>query len=135
MTIYIEAAEAIELHREAVDRTGTIYQGIRAQNELESALARPQMAAYDEEADLIRQATLLAVGISQNQPFVDGNKRASFAVAVTFLDANGILYDGRPIDFAKQLEAVAERTDSLDAATDRFEAWLRENTVPRTPQP
>lgn len=135
MTIYIEVAEAIELHREVIDRTGAIYQGIRSPNDLESALARPQMAAYDEGEDLIRQATLLAVGISQNQPFVDGNKRAGFAVAVTCLDVNGYQYDGAPIEFARQVEAVAERTGSLDAATDRFDAWLRANTAPRTPEP
>jgi prophage maintenance system killer protein len=65
---------------------------------------------------------------------VDGNKRTAFATADAFLRLNGVKVQGDGIDFAKQLEAVAERTDSLDAATDRFEAWLRENTVPRSPQ-
>lgn len=93
------------------------------------------MAAHYANADLIRQTTVLAIGISQNQPFVDGNKRTAYAVADSFLRVNGYFYDGDPIEFARQLEAVAEQTDSLDAATDRFEAWLRENTVPRTSQP
>jgi hypothetical protein len=41
------------------------------------------------------------------------------------LEANGssLLFDD--LEMALQLEAVAERMDSLDAATDRFEAWLR----------
>jgi antitoxin component of MazEF toxin-antitoxin module len=69
------------------------------------------------------------------EPFVDGNERTAYAVAGSFLRVNGYLYDGGPIAFAKQLEAVDERTDSLDAATDRFEAWLRAITVPRSPQP
>jgi death-on-curing protein len=84
------------------------------------------MASYYEQADFVRQAVLLAVGISQAQAFVDGNKRTAFAVMEVFLDLNGLEYSGDPLELARQLEAVAERGDSLDAATDRFEAWLRE---------
>lgn len=129
--IYLEIAEVIEIHQQFMEWTGVLSQGIRAQNELESALARPQMASFYENADVIRQATVLAVGISQNQPFVDGNKRTAFAVADIFLDFNGFRYEGDPIEFAKQLEAVAERSGSLDEATDTFERWLREHTRPR----
>jgi death-on-curing protein len=114
--IYIELAEAIEIHRIFMVRTSKQSQGLRSSAELDSALARPRMAAYYE--------------VSQNQPFVDGNKRTAIVLADVFLRVNGLRYDGEPIHFAHQLEAVAERTDSLDAATDRFEAWLRENTVP-----
>ena len=133
--VYLDVVEVIGIHVQFVERTGYRSQGIRAQSELESALARPQMAAYYEGADLVRQATLLAVGISRNQPSVDGNKRTAFATADAFLRLNGIRVVGDGVEFAKQLEAVAERKDSLDAATDRFEAWLRANTVPRTSQP
>ena len=131
MTIYLEIAEAIELHHRVVERTGGVYQGVRSQDLLESAMARPMMAAHYEGADIVRQAVLLAVGISQNQPFVDGNKRAGYAVADTFLWANGYEYTGHPIELAKHLEAVAERTGTLVEATDAFERWLRENTVSR----
>jgi death-on-curing protein len=132
--VYLDVAEVIGIHVQFMERTGYRSQGIRAQNELESALARPQMAAYSEGADVIRQATLLAIGISQNQPFVDGNKRTAFATADAFLRLNGFNVHGNGLDFARQLEAVAERSDSLDDATDRFEAWLRANTAPRSPQ-
>lgn len=127
--IYLEVAEVIEIHHQFMEHTGVRSQGIRAQNELESALARPQMAAYYEKADIIRQATVLAIGISQNQPFVDGNKRTAFAVADAFMRMNGSKADGDGVEFAKQLEAVAERTGSLDDATDNFEKWLRSHTV------
>lgn len=129
--VYLEIAEVIELHHRVMERTGVGSQGIRAQNELESALARPQMAAFYENADVIRQATVLAIGISQSQPFVDGNKRTAYAVSDTFLNVNGNPYIGDPIEFAKQLEAVAERSGSLGEATDSFERWLRENTRQR----
>jgi death-on-curing protein len=87
------------------------------------------MAATYDEADLIRQAALLAIGISQVQAFVDGNKRTAYAAVDVFLLVNGTQYVGDPLELARQLEKVAERSDSLSAATERFEAWLRANVV------
>src|SRR5437773_10265175 len=98
---------------------------LRDEGALESAVHKPQTAPFYEGADLVRQAALLAVGISQAQAFVDGNKRTAFMAALVFLRRNGHPFDGDRLEFAKQLEAVAERTDSLDAATARFETWLR----------
>lgn len=128
-TKYLQIAEVIEIHIQFLGRTGVQSQGIRDPDLLESAIARPQMAAYYESADIIRQATLLAVGISQTQPFVDGNKRTAFAVSQTFLRMNGVKTIGDGLDFAKQLEAVAERTGSLSDATDEFENWLRKHVT------
>lgn len=91
---------------------------------------RPRMVAYYEGADLIRQAALLAVGIAQAQAFVDGNKRTAFAAADVFLRLNGLAFAGDPVEFGQQLEAVATRSDSLEAATERLEAWLRDRVAP-----
>jgi death-on-curing protein len=99
---------------------------------LESAVMRPRMAEHYEGADIIRQAALLAVGVSQAQAFLDGNKRTAVFAAVTFLEANGrsLLFDD--LEMAQQLEAVSERTDSLEAATRRFELWLRSQQMETT---
>ena len=56
---------------------------------LRSALARPENLAAYGEPDLHELAAAYASGISQNHPFVDGNKRTAFLVAATFLDLNG----------------------------------------------
>lgn len=88
---------------------------------------RPQMAAYYEGTDLIRQAALLAVGISQARAYLDGNKRTAFAAADVFLRVNGLNSPTDSEEYAHQLELVAERAGSLEAATTRFEAWLRRN--------
>jgi death-on-curing protein len=122
---YITPADVIYLHAEVMDRTGYNPAPVRSQEALESAVMKPQMAAFYEEADLIRQATVLAVGLSQAQAFLDGNKRTGYAACDTFLRINGWQYTGEPVDFARQLEAVAERSDSLPQAADRFEAFLR----------
>lgn len=59
---------------------------------LESALARPRsLNAYGKE-DLCSLAVAYAVGIAQNHPFVDGNKRIAFLAAYLFLEANGLKF-------------------------------------------
>jgi death on curing protein len=126
---YLSVADVIAVHDSIVLDTGSGYAPLRDEGLLESAVTRPRNAAYYEGADLIRQAALLAIGISQNQPFVDGNKRTAYAAPDVFLDINGQLYDGDPIELARQLERVAERSISLDQATDEFEEWLRNNVI------
>ncbi len=92
----------------------------------DSALNRPRNAAGCEGADLIRQAVLLAVGISQSQAFLDGNKRAAFAAIDIFLRINGHTYAGDSLSLARWIEQVAEAERARrDAMTDRFEEWLR----------
>ena len=130
-TTYLRVIDVIALHRAVMLRLRRNPEGLRDENALESAISRPRMAAYYEAAEIIRQTSLLAIGISQAQAFVDGNKRTAYAAADIFLRLNGLRYSGRPLDLATQHEAVAARDDSLDAATNRFEAWLRERVAPR----
>jgi death-on-curing protein len=122
---YPSLAEIIALHDEILSRLGANPQPLRDEGLLESALMRPRMAAWYEGADIIRQAALLAVGISQAQAFVDGNKRTAFATLDAFLWVNGWEYVADPMELARQLEHVAT------PATDAFEAWLRDNVRPR----
>lgn len=128
---YLTVADAIALHEEIMERTGFPRAHLRDENLLGSALMSAQMAGYYEHSDLIRQAAILAVRISQAQAFVDGNKRTAFLCCIVFLWQNGMQYLEDPVELAKQLEAVASRETSLDEATDRFEAWLRQNISPR----
>jgi death-on-curing protein len=129
---HLSLADVIGLHRLAMEAMGSSAAPLRAGGEglLESAVMRPRMAAYYEGADLTRQAALLAIGISQAQAFLDGDKRTAFAAMDTLLRLNGLAFSGAPLDGARQLEAVATRPDGLDAATARFEAWLRDNVAP-----
>jgi death-on-curing protein len=90
------------------------------------------MAEHYEAADLVRQAALLAVGLSQNQPFLDGNKRTAFFAMLVFLDLNGLeLESGADEPLAQALIRVAERSGDVESATHRFEAWLRGHIAPR----
>lgn len=129
MTRHLSIADVLALTAAAMEADGWAAPVLRGGGEgrLESAVSRTQMAEQYDAADVIRQAVLLAVGIAEAQAFVDGNKRAALQAMLTFLYVNGVRV---PLDddgdaLAGQILAIAERSDSLAAATDRFESWLR----------
>jgi death-on-curing protein len=45
--------------------------------------------AHYKGADFAMQAAVLASGIAETQPFVEGNKRAALAAMLTFIAVNG----------------------------------------------
>lgn len=64
--------------------------GLRDENALGSALARPrQRPRYDEAAGMADIAAAYAFGLIANHPYVDGNKRVGLVAMVAFLDLNG----------------------------------------------
>jgi death-on-curing protein len=64
--------------------------GLRDEDLLESALARPQHKwTYKRRPDMASLAAAYAYGIISNHPFRDGNKRVGFLTAVIFLNLNG----------------------------------------------
>lgn len=90
--------EPIWLSRTAVDamhldqlRAHGGLPGIRDENVLESALARPQQRRnYDDEVDLAGLAAAYGYGFAMNHPYRDGNKRIAFMALATFLLVNGV---------------------------------------------
>jgi death-on-curing protein len=127
---YLSMADVLALHQAIMEKFGFASAPLRDEGTLESAIMRPRMAAYYIEADIIHQAALLAVGISQAQAFLDGNKRTAFLVCDVFLRLNGLAFVGDPLELAIQLVAVAVHTGNLENATDGFEEWLREQVGP-----
>jgi death on curing protein len=64
--------------------------GIRDETLLDSALAKPlNVFDYADEPDIFQLAASYAFGIARNHAFLDGNKRTSLVVSITFLDRNG----------------------------------------------
>ena len=130
-TQYLSLADIIAIHERAMRRLGDEAKLLRDEGILESAVMRPQMAAYYEGADIVRQAALLGVGISQAQAFIDGNKRTGYLTLNTFLRMNGLTYIGDRLALARQFERFAERSNDPDEAIDAFEAWFRQYFQPR----
>ncbi len=109
------------MHEDLIARYGGTP-GMRDLGLLEAALFRPQTGYYE---DLIAEAAALWESLSQNHPFVDGNKRVAFAAVYTFLRANGIT-------FTANADSTFAFIDGLyQAGTfdfDQLEPWLRQHT-------
>ena len=75
-------------HAEQLRRHGGA-QGLRDDNALESALARPEQKAHYGDPTVHELAAAYVFGIARNHAFVDGNKRTAIVAAATFLLLNG----------------------------------------------
>ena len=85
MTEYLTVIEVLAIHADQIERYGG-SPGLRDPGQLEAALFRPQTGYY---ADLFEAAAALWESLSQDHPFIDGNKRTAFAATYTFLVING----------------------------------------------
>lgn len=122
MTDYLTVIEVLAIHADQIERYGGA-DGIRDPGLLEAALFRPQTGYY---GDLIEEAAALWESLTQNHPFIDGNKRTAFAVTYTFLAINGTLVTANADDTHRFIIGLYE------AGTFEFErlaAWLRANSV------
>ncbi len=89
--IFLTLAEVIDIHADQIERYGG-QKGIRDMNLLSSALAMPQSSFEGEflHPTLFDMAAAYAYHLSQNHPFIDGNKRSGLAASLVFLELNGI---------------------------------------------
>ncbi len=124
-TRYLSVLDVESMHIFIMEKTGDAPSHLRDRALLEAAVMRPRMAAYYEDADLIQQAALLAIGISQAQAYIQGNKRTAFIAADLFLRLNGGIFQGDPLEMARRLAEVATRMESREEATAKFANWLR----------
>lgn len=81
--------EVLEMHDALIDTFGGAH-GIRDMGALDSAILRPQMGYYNS---LIEEAAAMMESLSNNHPFIDGNKRVAFFVTDEFLRMNGYSLD------------------------------------------
>jgi death-on-curing protein len=124
--VWILREALVTLHDESIARDGGIH-GIRDSGLLDSALARAQNTfGYENVSDVPRLAANYAFGLAKNHPFADGNKRAAFLAAGTFLRINGLRLT------ASQAEATRTMYDLASSKLDEdaFAAWLKANSAP-----
>ena len=115
------------LHDESLAEHGGAP-GLRDEGLLDAALARPlNLVAYDNTPDVADLAAAYGIGLAQNHPFVDGNKRAAFLAIGLFAFLNG--YRLR----ASQAEATLAMFSIAAGALDEpaLAAWLRERLQAR----
>ena len=102
--------------------------GVRDENVLESALARPQQKwHFSDRTDVPMLAAAYAFGLVQNHPYRDGNKRIGFLAMVTFLGVNGHDFSATEAEVVATILALADGSASEEALTD----WIRQHCSKR----
>jgi death-on-curing protein len=123
VTLYPSIDEVLAAHARLIALFGGI-QGIRDQGALEAALARPQAGYYK---DVIEQGAALLESLSQNHPFVDGNKRTAVAVTAAFLRINGWRLE---FDDPQAYHFLMQLYERDQFRFELLEAWLRQHAQP-----
>lgn len=118
MRDFLTLADILVIHADQIEAHGGTP-GVRDPGLLEAALYRPQTGYYP---DLVEEAAALWESLSQNHPFLDGNKRTAFAAMHTFLQINDA-------ELAADADDVYEFVSGLyETGTfhfDNLEPWLR----------
>jgi death-on-curing protein len=127
MRDYLTLADVLAIHADQIERYGG-GPGVRDQGLLVAALYRPQTGYY---ADLIEEAAALWESLSQNYPFIDGNKRTAFAATYTFLAINNARLAA---DAGQAWTFISALYESNQFSFERLVPWLREH-VREEPQP
>ncbi len=127
MPTYLTIHDVIAIHERAMQADGSPPRPLVRAELLESGLYRPQQAAYYKEADIVRQAALLAVAISEARALEDGNKTTAFACLDVFLRANGRHISVSQHEIADALIAISVARAGRDDAIDALETLLRDN--------
>lgn len=123
---WIDKQALLLLHGESLAEHGGAA-GIRDEGLLDSALARAQnLAAYDRP-DVAALAAAYGSGVSQNHPFIDGNKRAAFLAVGLFLALNGYRLVATQAEATITILSLA--AGELNEAA--FAEWLRQHIVAR----
>ncbi len=82
--------------------------GLRDENALEAALARPrQKWHYEPGTTMPELAAAYGFGLSRSHPYRDGNKRVAFVAMVVFLELNGWRFSATEADVVEAMVALA----------------------------
>ena len=115
---------ALALHERLLAEFGGAG-GLRDAGLFDSALARPQQLLAYGKPTLFELAAAYASGLVRNHPFLDGNKRLGFTIAVLFLELNGCQFTATEAEATLKTLALATR----ELSEAGFAAWLRANST------
>lgn len=99
---------------------------IRDAGLLQSALARPRMTIFGQDAytGLPRKAAAVLESISRNHCLVDGNRRLAWAASKLFLMLNDVHLKAPSVDLAENFViGVTMGTIDLDSSANTIASW------------
>lgn len=124
--IFVRGDALRNVQSRLIERYGGIS-GVRDENLLESALARPQhLEHYEGETRIPRLAAALSWAILRNHPFNDGNKRAAFAALMIFLTRNAHIVTCNEVEET----AMILRAAASEITEDEWTIWLERVVQP-----
>jgi death-on-curing protein len=120
VTVWLSRELILAVHDEQLAEHGGAT-GLRDAGLLDSALARPANRAAYGQPDTAELAAVYALGIVQNHPFVDGNKRVAFVALELFLRLNGCRFTVGDAEAVVMFLAMA----AGEVPDNEFTAWVR----------
>ena len=121
--VWVLRETVLTLHEQSLAEFGGAA-GIRDEGLLDSALGKPENLFANGKPTLFDLAASYGFGLVKNHPFIDGNKRAGFITAVTFLELNGCHFEATEAEAAVRTLALA----AGDMSEKEFTAWLKANS-------
>lgn len=124
---FLEPDVVLFMHDQALREYGGT-QGVKSEDLLHSALARPENRWYYADNDAPDMATLAAAyayGIARNHPFNDANKRTAWSCCVLFLRVNGVRIQVHTPEAVEVMVTLA----SGGMEEEVFAVWLRQHFV------
>ena len=121
--VWVLRETVLTLHEQSLAEFGGAA-GIRDEGLLDSALGKPENLFHYGKPTIFDLAASYGFGLVKNHPFIDGNKRAGFITAVTFLELNCYRFQATEADAAVQTLAQA----AGEMSEKEFAAWLKENS-------
>ena len=121
--VWVARETVLSLHDQSLVEHGG-GAGIRDEGLLDSALHKPEQLFHYGKPTIFDLAASYGFGIVKNHPFIDGNKRAGFVVAIVFLELNGYRFQSSEADAAVNTLALA----AGELSESQFAAWLKANS-------
>lgn len=127
MITYLELAEVLALHEVNIQEFGG-SRGLRDLGLLESAVNQPKQEFGGQELYplLWDKVATLGFSISENQPFLDGNKRTAALSMMVFLDLNRHELAVQKGEAYKAVMKVANKKMNRELLAQ----WLKANSKP-----
>ncbi len=121
--VWLNERQIILLHAEMLKATGG-GEGLRDRSMLLSSLSSPfaTFGGVSLFPSVIEKAVRLGSGLTQNHPFVDGNKRIGVHAMLVVLALNGIQLDYTQDDLVSVSLALASGTIGYDGLL----AWVKD---------
>jgi death-on-curing protein len=126
---FLSLEEVLAIHADQVRRYGGGL-GVRDLGLLKSAMAMPQASFSGQylHPTLHEMAAAYLFHLTQNHPFLDGNKRIGLAAAIAFLGLNDTWLESDPAELLEMVLSVARG----EIGKPEIAVFLRDRCIPLT---